>query len=469
MTVHPSRVSRKGLYFQPMDSKSVVMIAYFFPPEGNAAVYRPLRFIKELVKKGWHVRVISCKPYKYERYDAQLLEQVPSVTRIDQVRGWDPWRVFQARRAKLAKEKLAGLSEQGVRQIVAGYHVPWRSTLRELIRTAEAWIYRPDMAVGWIRPATRHTIASCRQNRPNVIWATIGPLSAGLVAYRTAQETGIPYVLDFRDPWGLEYYPHEARRPAWAKTLDNRMISMMFQKAQAVVFMFESVAQAYLKAFPALEREKIHIIPNGFEGEVEPFVHMPGDRCTILYAGTVTTYRYDTLLEGLAELKRNAPRNAAQLRLVFVGEGLRELMERVEALDIRDVVEILPPTSSAEVRRLQREAHALLILGRTSVRKGHELVAGAKLFGYLQAGRPIVGVVPYDETRRVLSEVGSSLIADVESPREIVDVFQKVLNAWLNRTLGRLVPDRAVCETYSSSRQILDLILALDGAASTKI
>lgn len=77
--------------------------------------------------------------------------------------------------------------------------------------------------------------------------------------------------------------------------------------------------------------------------------------------------------------------------------------------------------------------------------------------------------MPYDETRRVLSEVGSSLIADVESHREIVDVFQKVLNAWLNRTLGRLVPDRAVCETYSSSRQILDLILALDGAASTKI
>lgn len=452
-----------------MNPKSVVMIAYFFPPEGNAAVYRPLRFLKELVKEGWTATIISCEPYKYERHDPQLLEQVPSSTAIIQVKGWDPWRMLQTRRGIQAKERLAGLSAQGVRQIGAGYHVTWRSKLRELVRTAEAWVYRPDMAVGWIRPATREAIAICRQNRPNVIWATIGPLSAGMVAYRTSVATGVPYVLDFRDPWGLEYYPHEVRRPAWAKRLDNRMISCMFQKAQAVVFMFESVAQAYLKAFPTLDRAKIHIIPNGFEGEVELFAHTPGDRCTVLYAGTVTTYRYDTVLESLAQLKRKASHNAAQLRLVFVGEGFRELTERVEDLDIRDMVEILPPTSSAEVRRLQREAHALLILGRTSVRKGHELVAGAKLFGYLQAGRPIIGVVPRDESRRILDQVGSSLIADVEVPEEIVEVFEKVLDAWSNGALERLIPNRVVCEAYSSSRQISDLILALDGAAPAKV
>lgn len=113
-------------------------------------------------------------------------------------------------------------------------------------------------------------MAVCQQNYPNVIWATIGPLSSAVIAYRTAVVTGIPYVLDFRDPWGLEYYPHEVRRPDWARRQDNRLISQMFEKAQSVVFMFESVARSYLQAFPgALDRAKIHIIPNGFEGEVE--------------------------------------------------------------------------------------------------------------------------------------------------------------------------------------------------------
>ncbi|MBX3329356.1 MAG: hypothetical protein KF722_03065 [Nitrospira sp.] len=446
------------------------MISYYFPPEGNAAVYRPLRFLKELVKREWHATVVSCDPYRYERYDPRLLEQIPPATRIVQAKGRDPWRAFQTRRGTQTQNRVSGLSTEEVRQVVAPHHVPWRSRLREWVRTAEAWVYRPDMAMPWIRPATRATVDLCRRNRPNVIWATIGPLSTGVVAYRTSTATGIPYVLDFRDPWGLEYYPHEIRRPSWAKKIDHWNMCRIFERAQSVVFMFESVAQSYLRAFQgALDRTKIHIIPNGFEGEVESFVHTPGDRCTILYAGTLSTYRYDTLLEGLVQLKRQDPARAAQLRMQFVGEGLQQLAERVADLDLRDVFEIMPPVPSAEVRRLQREAHALLVLGRMPGRTAHELVAGAKLFGYLQAGRPIIGIVPRDETRRILGQVGSSMIADADTPAEVVAVLERVLEAWSNRTLERFIPNRAACEGYSSNRQISALITALTGVSPEQV
>jgi hypothetical protein len=39
--------------------KSVVMIAYFFPPEGNVGSYRPLRFARHLPFFGWQPTVIS--------------------------------------------------------------------------------------------------------------------------------------------------------------------------------------------------------------------------------------------------------------------------------------------------------------------------------------------------------------------------------------------------------------------------
>ncbi|UVT19555.1 MAG: glycosyltransferase [Nitrospira sp.] len=453
-----------------MDSKSILMISYYFPPEGNAAVYRSMRFLKELVKARWQATMVCCQPYQYERYDPQLLDQVPPTTRVIRIKARDPWRAIQTWRGVRTENKLASSSVQEARQVVAGHHAPWRSSLRELVRRAEAWVYRPDMAMLWIRPTTQETIAFCRQSEPSVIWATIGPLSAGVVAYRTSEATGIPYMLDFRDPWGLEYYGREARRPAWAKKVDNRIIARMFERARAVVFMFESVAQAYLRAYPqSLERTKIHIIPNGFEGEVESFVHAPGERCLVLYAGTLSSYRYDTLLEGIVQFKRKDPTRATQLRLLFIGGGLREFAERVRDLEIEDVVKILPPTSSAEIRRLQREAHALLVLGRESGVKGHELVAGAKLFGYLQAGRPIVGVLPHDETRRILCEVGNTLIADASNPEEVTAVFEKVVEAWASRTLDRFVPNRAACEAYSSGRQISNLIAALNGASPEKI
>lgn len=447
-----------------MNPKSVLMIAYYFPPDGCAAVYRPLRFLKALVKKGWHVIVLCCHPYQYEREDPQLLDQVPIGTSVVRVAGRDLWCAFQTWRGVRIEHKLTSSSLEEAQQVVARQYSAWRSRFRELIRKIEACVYRPDLAMPWIHPATREAIGVCQANRPNVIWATIGPISAGIVAYRTSLATGIPYVLDFRDPWGLDYYPEEIRRPAWARKKDQEAIAAMFKQAQAVVFMFESIAEQYVRTFPdALIWRKIHIIPNGFDGTVDAFAHAPGARCTVLYAGTLRSYRYDTLLEGLARLKSRNAVPVSQLRLLFVGEQDPQLGDRVEEMGLSEIVEIAPPVSSGEVRRLQEEAHALLILGRTATRKGHELVAGAKLFGYLQAGRPIIGVVPHDETRRILEQVGSSLIAAADAPEEVADKFELLLKAWSDKTLDRLIPDRAACESYSSGKQISALVDALDG------
>ena len=74
-----------------------------------------------------------------------------------------------------------------------------------------------------------------------------------------------------------------------------------------------------------------------------------------------------------------------------------------------------PHVSHAEVARLQREAHALLMLERRPSHTGYELLAGAKLFGYLKAGKPILGFVPHGEAERVLRDVGVSTIAEATS------------------------------------------------------
>jgi hypothetical protein len=95
--------------------------------------------------------------------------------------------------------------------------------------------------------------------------------------------------------------------------------------------------------------------------------------------------------------------------------------------------------------------------------KGYELFAGAKLFGYLKAGRPIIGVVPADQTSQILHRVGIATVADASSPPMIASVIQQVLDAWRNGTLHDLVPDPRKCELYSAERQTAALELALEG------
>ena len=121
---------------------------------------------------------------------------------------------------------------------------------------------------------------------------------------------------------------------------------------------------------------------------------------------------------------------ARKLRVKFVGEGMEELAKQTADLGLSDIVETSGPTTQAEITRLEREAHALLVLGRLSTIKGHELFAGAKLFNYLKANRPIFGVLSDDETRKVLQQVGVSSIADADSPVEIVAKLEKLIEAW---------------------------------------
>lgn len=445
--------------------KSVVMIAYFFPPEGSAGSYRPLRFVRHLAKNGWRTSVIAADPYRYERYDPDLLSSVPSETEVVRVRARDPWQALQAWREQRFNETVSGVSVEAADEMREAQYKPLRSLVRTAVRTAEACFYQPDLAKYWIPPAVETTIDLCRRQRADVIWATAGPVSAWVVARQVSHRVGLPYVLDLRDPHGLSYYDVEIRRPSWVQHKNWHTMYQLFKAARSVVFLFDSVAESYCRAFPgALDPNKIHIIANGYEGTIEEFTPPDDPKFTILYTGTLSSYRYDTFLQALAMLKNTDPTRAHKVRFRFVGEGTDNLTKQVAALGVSDMVETMDPTSNAEITRLQGEAHAFLVLGRLSEIKGHELFAGAKVFSYLKARRPIFGVLPQDETRKVLTRVGVSLVADVNCPAEIVSMLVRLVDGWSARSLHCFLPDLAKCEFYSAERQTQALVRALQGS-----
>ena len=335
---------------------------------------------------------------------------------------------------------------------------------REMVRTAEAWWYYPDVAMPWIRPAVKAAMDMCAHQRPNVIWANAGRLSAFLIARQVSQRTGVPYVLDFDDAWSIIPTDFDYRQSARATRSIRRTMYRLLKEAQAVVFRYDTEAECFWRAYRgALDASRIYIIPNGYESPIEEFVPPTGERCTILYAGTLPDYRYDTLLKSLSLLKEADPARTKQLRFLFVGEGMDALANEAAVLGLSGMIETAGPKPYAEIASLHREAHALLVLGRPATMRGYELFAGAKLFGYLKAGRPIVGVLPPDETKKVLLRVGAQTVADVDSVPEITAVLCHVLEKWSTGTLPLLVPDRKACEAYSSEHQTATLVRALEG------
>ena len=449
---------------QAVEKPRVVMIAYFFPPDGNAAVYRPLRFVRHLSASHWAPTVVTVDGSSHERFDPQLLKTVPDTVGIKRVAGRDVWQAIQAWRARRLQAQITGGAAEHVAKVYQSQQRPWRRWARNVVRTIEASVYYPDHARFWIRAATAATVAVCHQTRPAVIVATGGPWSSFLVARAASRRTGVPYVLDFRDSWTLTCNDDfEARRPRWAARQDRQVLSRLFRDAQAVIFRYDTEAECYWRAYQGtLSVDRIHIIPNGYEGALETSPPPPGDRCTVLYAGTVTPYRYDTFLDALSLLRADHPAEASRLRVLFVGEGGTAMAEAAAKRGLDDVIATMKPVPLHEVERLQQEAHALLLLG-VKPYQGYEL-CGSKVFGYLKASRPILGVLPNDETRKVLERVGVTTIADIESPPAIVATIRRILESWSTHQLSALLPDVDACRWYSAESQTAALIPALEGA-----
>jgi hypothetical protein len=95
--------------------------------------------------------------------------------------------------------------------------------------------------------------------------------------------------------------------------------------------------------------------------------------------------------------------------------------------------------------------------------KGYELLVASKLFGYFRAGRPIIGILPSDETRNFLKRVGVTTIADVDSVPNITAVLCTLLDHWSRGTLSSLVPEAKACRAFSVEVQTAALICALEG------
>jgi glycosyltransferase involved in cell wall biosynthesis len=440
------------------------MIAYNFPPEGNAGAYRPLRFVQQLPKLGWLPTVISAIPPQYERYDVVLSRMVPDEIEVIRINGGDLWQTFQSWRSGRSISGSVSTRSDTYTKAANRQQSRFRYWLREMVRTAEAWFYHPDMASPWINSAVDAAVAVCKRKPVSVIWATAGPVSSFYVARLASQKTGVPYMLDFRDAWTITHSDFEARRPLWATRRDRRQMYDLLRHAQAVTFRYDTEAECFWRAYRgAMDASRVNLIPNGFEAPIEQFAALQEGKCIILYTGIVLDYRYDTLLTALNLLKHSQPDLAKHLCLRFVGEGMDVIANEAAALGLSDIIETSGPKPYSEVARLQREAHALLVLGRPATKKGFELFAAAKLFGYLKAGRPIFGVLPEDESRKVLLRVGARTIADVNSPSEIIHVLRLLLDNWSAGTLSSLVPDAKACQAYSSKRQTGTLVRALEG------
>ena len=331
-------------------ARSILLMTAWYPPDPGAAAERMAAFARHLPGLGWTCHVL-CPARE------SAAGEVPGVT-VHAVR--DPlWRGGPC------------FSDYDPR----ARPPRWAAAVHR-------WIF-PDRFFLWRRAALRAAGRIVSGQRVRALLASFPPASAAQLGGLVQERTGLPLVLDFRDRW-LDEGGH---RPSSGRVRRRhaRLEAWCVSRAAGVVAVSDRMAQA-LRSEQHLPADRVLVIPNGYEPSPGPrrgADRPPGRPMVVAHVGTVIPRnRPDRFLGSLVELVRRSEVDGVVFR--FVGNLSAEY---VDSLGLAGVVQTTGLVSSETARREMQAADALLLLtGGYVGRWGHN----AKLFEYIQTGRPIL-------------------------------------------------------------------------------
>jgi glycosyltransferase involved in cell wall biosynthesis len=341
-----------------MGARSVIFVAYGFPPHGGPGVQRSAKFVKYLPELGWHPLVITTTPGANPVQDPSLLDDV------------DP---------NIIVHRVPGFSIERLRVCATAYHLDRPVVMLNLL------LQIPDAMRFWARNARKTVATIIEEQRPRCIYTSSGPFSSHLVGLWAKRHYGIPWFADFRDPWSenllVPYLPGYRR---FNRHLEKRVLASA-DRVACVSRPWLDDLQRNLGAQP----EKFVFLPNGYDDDDIGPLPLPArtDRFTIMHLGSLYRNRRPAkLVEAIRLIIASNRIPASQLRVVFVGKNASGAVPTERPFETQDYVE------HRALKQLYADSDVLLLILATS--RANSGNYSGKLFEYLACNRPILGIVP---------------------------------------------------------------------------
>ncbi len=367
--------------------KTVLVLAYYFPPLGLGGTQRVAKFVKYLPEFGWQPYVVTVKETAYYAYDPSLLHDVRAA-RVVRTGSLDPQRL------------LARMRGRGDATLQNGATSPrWR-----LGQTLANWVLIPDSKVLWLPFALAKAHQVVRRERVACVLTTSPPHSVHLAGLWLKRLTGKPWVADFRDGWSGGQFQSEPT--AWHRAWNRRLEGAVLRRADAVVGVSRKLVET-LRSRTAGADDKFHVIPNGYDPDDFAGL-LPArnrEKMRVVYCGALTAAAPLTgFLEALKQALQKSDELRARFELVLVGANLTpELTGEIRALYLEDYVRF---TGYVEHRAaVEKLLQADVLLYSVADWAGEDFVPG-KTFEYLAAGRPVLAVGPRVEGTEILERTG---------------------------------------------------------------
>ncbi len=419
-------------------NKKVLIIAYYFPPLGMGGVQRVSKFVKYLPSFGWEPIVLTVKDIQYFSQDDSLLKELPEEIKIKRTGSLDPLRMIFLFKKLFQRKKSYGKKTIDPDPACGGTgRVELRNSKRKKFKFFPSSLlkfidifYFPDNKVDWSPFALINGIKLCRKEKIDLIFSTSPPLTCHLVGLLLKKITRIKWVADYRD----SYSATENRKgvPFSKKFLLKYLQKIFSKNADALVGVNQMITAEIKDLYPRIP--KIELIPNGYDQkDFEIKVEKEKIIFRIIYFGTFSPdCPPEPFFKALHNLLQQGRLNKDKIKFIDVGISIGINIERlIEEYGLKEIVELRGYLPHKEgIVELLKSDLALL-----SVAESAPVITTGKIFEYLGAQIPILGIVPQNgEAGRLIETLSAGKVV---SPENISGIEEIIMNYYRESESGK--------------------------------
>ena len=389
--------------------KKIGIISYYWPPAGGPGVQRWLKLSKYLAKEGVELHVVTVDPAQatYPLRDEGLLSEVHPNIRTYHTGTSEKFGAYKKVTGKRSVP-FSGFSGEEAKV----------SFVQKVARFVRGNFFVPDVRKGWNSHAYKAAVNIIQKHDVHIWVTTSPPHSSQLIGLKLQKKFDIQWIADFRDPWTDIYYYRKFYPTALTRWYEKGQERRVFSSCDALISVSPSWSRLYEKK-GGLPEGSVFTLPNGFDPE--DFAVLKPNRpeiFTILYAGTLASqYPVSELVAALNTL--NFP---IQITIIGSWDGQSE-KDWAQAGDHMQVsFEEYMPKSVLNQKLLN--CHMMLfLLPDVASANGH--IPG-KLFDYLGAGNPILGLGPTaGDAASIIRDAGAGQCFDYTDKAAIAQYVQQ--------------------------------------------
>jgi glycosyltransferase involved in cell wall biosynthesis len=399
-----------------------------------------VKYAKYLPRFGWEPHVLTVNVGGPGGEEIQPLDFECSVTRTGVLpRPDDVYKKLRGLLPTIRSERGVQVSSTGASpRPTPGRPPQWKRFVNSL-----SWT--PDAQIGWYLPAFRAAKRLLRQKGFDAVYSSGPPNTCHLVGLAVAKHSGLPWVVDFRDPWYLEGAP-ERNLLHWSHEFNRRKEAETIERAALVVTTTPEWRDALVERYGASVEHKCATVLNGFdEAQFPPLDAVPVSRpngrpLTFFHGGSLYKGRNPrTLIRAVGELIRDGRIHPEALRMRFFGKAdidVNEIRKTMDDLGMSEVASFSGPISATDYTSAILESDVLVLLQS----EGASVNIPAKAFEYLATGNRIFVLTGKGSTRNFMKDFDHVWLAGIEDSDGIKAAVLELLGS--PHSTGLSIKDR---------------------------